>query len=323
MLISFVVPVYNTEAWLAECINSILALEGGYDIEIIMVDDASTDGSAQVAASFSDPRIRYVRHLANKGAAFTISEGLGLAAGRYVARIDSDDRYLPWFLQRTIPLLEANPQVGLVYGDIRTIDPAGNVTGERLVVAHGGKPWQGDELDTLLRSNPIPAPTVIGRREAWQSALPIPAAYSFNDWYLSLEIAKRWTIHYVGEVLADYRIHPQNMHRTMINNRKGEEITMDILAKYFANPLRPHHDKRFKRLTYAAQYLTLADKYFGNGLYVDARRCYLRAVAGDLALLRRSAVLRHLLGACVGKGAYESFKRLARLFPGVTAKRQG
>ena len=128
LLISFFVPIYNTERYLAECIDSILAQQGDFNIEIIMVDDASTDNSEQVARRYlGDPRVRYVRHEVNKGAAYTLDEGFRLASGRYVARIDSDDRYLPAFLQRTVPILEANPDIGLVYGDIRTIDPAGAI----------------------------------------------------------------------------------------------------------------------------------------------------------------------------------------------------
>lgn len=321
MLISFVVPIYNTEAYLAECINSILALEGGYEIEIVMVDDASTDNSEQVARSFTDPRIRYLRHEINRGAAFTIDEGLRLATGRYVARIDSDDRYLPWFLQRTVPILEANPQVGLVYGDIRTIDTAGNVTDKHLVAAHEGKPWTGDELDNLLQLNTIPAPTVLARREAWDAALPIPAAYSFNDWYLSLEIAKRWKLCYSAEVLADYRIHSQNMHRAMISNRKGEEITLDILANYFNKPMRPHHNNRFRKKVYAAQYLIQAVKYFGTGLYADARRCYSCAIANQPLLLLRSDILRRFVGTCIGRRPYEYIKRLSLRFAGLGKRR--
>ncbi|MES2606909.1 MAG: glycosyltransferase [Pseudomonadota bacterium] len=316
MLISFVVPIYNTEAWLAECINSILALQGEYAIEIVMVDDASTDNSEQIARSFDDPRIRYVRHATNKGAAFTIDECLRLATGDYVARIDSDDRYLPWFLQRTVPLLEAHPDVGMVYGDIRMIDPAGAVTCPHLVAAHDGKAWMGDELDDLLKRNAIPAPTVLARKQAWLDALPIPAAYSFNDWYLSLEIAKRWKMCYVPEPLADYRIHQQNMHRSMISNRKGEEITLDILAKYFGMPMRPHHDERFRKQVYAIQYVSLADKYFGCGLYSDARRCYVRATAADPALLLQPAIVRRLLGTCLGKDGYESAKHLFKRIVG-------
>ncbi len=312
MLISFVVPVHNTAPYIADCIGSILGQEGGFDFEIIMVDDASTDDSEFVARSFADSRITYIRHVNNQGASATISEGLALAKGTYVARIDSDDRYRPWFLSRTVPILESNPTVGLVYGDIRTMDISGAITCERLVSAHGGKPHTGDELDSLLETYNIPAPTVIARREAWQAALPIPSAYSFNDWYLSLEIAKRWQLHYTGEVLADYRIHTQNMHRTMVNDKKGEEITFDILEKYFQAPLRPHHDRAFKSRIFGTQYFTLGNKYFGQEHYPDARRCYLRALRHAPRQYFRAEILWRLAGTWLGPEGYRRIKRLVK-----------
>src|SRR5438128_3167006 len=96
--VSFVVPVYNMEAFVADCLNSIFGQEGNHDYEVIVIDDASTDAGADVVATFDDPRIRLIRHRKNKGAAHTITEGLHAARGKYVARIDPDDRYRPHFL---------------------------------------------------------------------------------------------------------------------------------------------------------------------------------------------------------------------------------
>ena len=94
--ISFVVPAYNTENYLADCLDSILNQEGDWDFEVILVDDASTDGTEKVARSYTDPRIRYTRHESNRGAVVTINEGFERAEGELVARIDSDDRYRPY-----------------------------------------------------------------------------------------------------------------------------------------------------------------------------------------------------------------------------------
>src|SRR5262249_61921715 len=103
--ISFVVPVYNMEAFVGDCLNSILGQVGNHDYEVIVIDDASTDGSADVIATFDDPRIRLIRHRENLGSARTITEGLYAAHGAYVARIDPDDRYRPYFLNRTVEIL--------------------------------------------------------------------------------------------------------------------------------------------------------------------------------------------------------------------------
>ena len=85
--ISFVVPVYNMEMNVAECLNSILCQDGNHDYEVIVIDDGSQDSSARIVASFKDPRITFIRHHQNQGAADTITEGLYAARGTYVARI--------------------------------------------------------------------------------------------------------------------------------------------------------------------------------------------------------------------------------------------
>src|SRR5258705_5065850 len=102
--ISFVVPVYNMGAFVADCVNSIFGQEGDHDYELIVIDDASTDESVEVIEAFRDPRIRFLRHRENLGAASTITEGLYSARGAYVARIDPDDRYRPHFLNRTVEI---------------------------------------------------------------------------------------------------------------------------------------------------------------------------------------------------------------------------
>ena len=84
-LISFVVPCYNYARFLPDCLNSILHQEGDFDFEIIIIDDASTDNTADVIRSFADPRIRVITHVLNKGHAKTIEEGLRETRGRYVA----------------------------------------------------------------------------------------------------------------------------------------------------------------------------------------------------------------------------------------------
>ena len=126
--ISFVVPVYNMAAFVGDCLNSILNQTGDHDYEVIVIDDASTDASGDVIATFDDPRIQLIRHRENLGAAHTITEGLLSARGAYVARIDADDRYRSHFLNRTTEVLDRHPEVGLVYGRIAMIDSMGSIT---------------------------------------------------------------------------------------------------------------------------------------------------------------------------------------------------
>jgi glycosyltransferase involved in cell wall biosynthesis len=306
--ISFVVPVYNMEPFVSDCLNSILRQEGNHDYEVIVIDDASTDASVDVIAKFNDSRIRLIRHRDNKGPAYTITEGLYAARGAYVARIDPDDRYRSHFLNRTVEVLDRQLDVGLVFGRIAMIDCRGRVTDSGTTSPAPEGSAKIDHFLHLLKRNDLPAPTVLARREAWALGLPIPHRLRFNDWYLSLSIAQCWLLFFVDEVLADYRVHDSNMHSTMVRERWAEPIIMEVLERFLASPGREKEKRIHRNEIYAAQYRQLADQYFGYDLLADARRCYWQAILRRPDQYARSDVLRRLLGTYLGRSRYEGVK---------------
>jgi glycosyltransferase involved in cell wall biosynthesis len=314
--VSIFVQAYNTRRFLGECLESVLAQPCPGDLEIIVIDDASTDGTEAVARSFRDPRIRFIRHEQNRGAIATANEGYALAQGAFVARLDSDDRYRPEFLARTVPVLQADPRLGLVYGDIAMIDPEGRVTVPRGNVRRGGRPARGNEWLALLEDNFIPAPTTLMRREALRPWLPIPPQLRFLDWYLTVGVTEEWESCYLDEVLADYRIHGENMHRAMIRDRSGEATVFRVLDMVFSRPARRAEKTAARHRIYAANYLVQGDKYFGYGMNADARRCYLRAIRHRPALLGDVALLRHLVATGFRRRHYEAAKHFLRPLSG-------
>src|SRR5437763_1806877 len=123
--VTIFIQIYNTERFVKRAIESALALKGNYEIEVIVIDDASKDRSWEIVSSIQDPRLKVIHHDKNTGACATANEGYQLARGEFVARLDSDDVYRPDFLAKLVPLLETNPKGGLAYGDIAMIDPEG------------------------------------------------------------------------------------------------------------------------------------------------------------------------------------------------------
>src|SRR5262249_5004591 len=110
--LSIVLPSYNHAAFIADAVRS--ALSQTYrDFELIVVDDGSTDETLHVLAGFRDARIRILTQ-ANRGAHAAINRGLTEAAGRYLAILNSDDMLHPERFATLLPVLEANPRVGLV-----------------------------------------------------------------------------------------------------------------------------------------------------------------------------------------------------------------
>ena len=106
-LVSIIMPAYNTGRFLRESVNSVLA-QTYTEWELIIVDDCSTDDGDAVAATFSDPRIRYLKNETNSGAAVSRNRALREARGRWIAFLDSDDVWYPEKLEKQIAFMEEN-----------------------------------------------------------------------------------------------------------------------------------------------------------------------------------------------------------------------
>ena len=112
-LVSVMITVYNGVSYLAEAIESVLA-QSYRPLELIVLDDGSTDGSGDVARRFG-PSLRYTRQK-NAGMGAARNSAIELAAGQYFAFLDADDRFLPDKVERQMEILDANPPVDMVFG---------------------------------------------------------------------------------------------------------------------------------------------------------------------------------------------------------------
>jgi glycosyltransferase involved in cell wall biosynthesis len=115
--VTVVIPCYNYARYLPDAVGSVTAQEG-VNLDVVIVDDASTDNSVEVAESIvtRDPRVRLVRHESNRGHVETSNEALSLATGEYVVKLDADDLLTPGSLARSTALMERCPDMVLCYG---------------------------------------------------------------------------------------------------------------------------------------------------------------------------------------------------------------
>lgn len=115
--VTVVIPCYNYASFLPQAVESVLSQEGAI-VNVIVVDDKSSDDSVAVARKMAakDARVTVVAHAVNKGPVDTFNDGLALAEGEFVVRLDADDLLTPGSLQRSIAVMQRFPKVGLVYG---------------------------------------------------------------------------------------------------------------------------------------------------------------------------------------------------------------
>src|SRR4051794_35542754 len=182
-LVSALVAAYNAEPFVAEALESALAQDWPAErLEIIVVDDGSTDGTAAVVeaiAAAHPGRIRLIRQ-ANAGACGATNTALAAARGELIGLLDADDAWPAGKLTAQAAVLAARPEVGLVYGDMRVVDAQGRVLHESLL--EGQRPPEGRCLGSLLESNDATASSLLFRRSL---AAPIPADVPYTDWWFA------------------------------------------------------------------------------------------------------------------------------------------
>ncbi|PIT99532.1 MAG: hypothetical protein COT74_11070 [Bdellovibrionales bacterium CG10_big_fil_rev_8_21_14_0_10_45_34] len=219
-LVSVIMPVYNSAKYVKKSINSVL--EQSYqNIELIIVDDGSTDESAQIIKELRDPRVRY-QYQENKGVqrlAETINAGLSKASGKYVTMMPSDDLWPNYRLSRQVPLMEANPEVVLCFGKQKLIDPEDNEIGEtkppRELERIRNSP-RGQALHEMFVWNYIPQPTVLIRKATLDKigGYLQPSYLYAEDYPTHMELTKHGELLFIPEYFALYRLHPNQMTRT-------------------------------------------------------------------------------------------------------------
>lgn len=109
-LVSVIMPTYNGRRWLDQAVGSVLN-QTFRDLEVVLVDDGSTDGSADLAATFADDRVRLIRHERNRGIAASTNTAFEAARGRYLVMMDHDDISFPGRIARQVAFLEGRPEL--------------------------------------------------------------------------------------------------------------------------------------------------------------------------------------------------------------------
>lgn len=218
--VSVVVPNYNYGAYLGRRIDSILA-QTISDIEVILIDDASTDDSRDVMTPFlDDPRVRLIINHVNHGGPFhSWNIGVNEATADYVWIAEADDLSHHSFLERMLRILDYHPTVGIVYCQSAIIDDEGQVTGSlaQWMATFDNDRWRTSFVENgryecrtmLCRFCEIPnVSSAVFRRDAYvMSGGADETLRLTGDWKLYLNLLQHWDIAFVAEELNYFRHH--------------------------------------------------------------------------------------------------------------------
>lgn len=232
--VTIVIPTYNMETYLASAVDSVLrqTLE---NFELLVLDNASTDGTTALMARYADPRVRYLRNDRNLGLAGNVQRGCELAIGEYVLILGADDRLETRFLDEAAAFLDDQATVSMVHGPAAWIDSEGKRFGgtgqawKRITPGHEamlGAFGAGFCFSTMLmRTAAIRATGTMDER--WQEVI---------DLWLFLRMCLAGQVGYLDQVWCEYRVHEQAMSMPMYRENLMFRRQMTATREAFAWP---------------------------------------------------------------------------------------
>lgn len=235
--VSVVITCYKYAHFLTNAMDSVLG-QTYRDLEVLMVNDGSPDNTDEVMQRYaSDPRVIYIKQ-ENAGQAIAKNNGIRRASGDFVAFLDADDSWALDKLEKQMALF-AEPQVGVVYCDVKYMDENGAPMARANEGLHA--PRRGWIAEHLFRDNLVPFCAAVVRRECFEKVGVMDTSFKMGiDWDLWLRMSVHYQFDFVAEPLLNYRVgHSGQMSK---NYAQRELDTMRIMRKFIAeNPglLRP------------------------------------------------------------------------------------
>ena len=312
--VSVIIPTYNRAHIVGEAIESVLA-QSYRHLEVIVVDDASTDGTARALSRYvaeHGDKIRVIHRESNGGVSAARNDGIRASTGQYIAFLDSDDLYLPERIATAVAFLDEHEQYGAVYTGMVHVDSERGTSGRWLSASGGGR--SGWILTDVLRGPLVPTPTVTVRRQVLaRTGLFDETLCSGEDTDLWIRLAREVPFGYIDEAYACFRVSPLGLSRLGI--RMAESRARGSLkARRMLTGLTPHQHRllclrlywdlrnyasclaqegecRHARLVE----LTAARAALSGGMPVAALKALAAALVGD-RLRRRLGRLRAAVG---------------------------
>ena len=316
-LVSVIIPVYNVAPYLREALDSVVN-QTCRRLEIIVVDDGSTDGSGALCDEYaSDPRVRVI-HQENRGLSGARNAGLDRATGDAIAFLDSDDAFHPDFVRQ---MLEAMEGADVAVCRYERHDPAPDGKGRPAPAAKAGTYGRAEALRACVDGSINPAVwNKLYRRALWE-CIRFPEGHNHEDLHVICEIFDRCDrARVLDRALYRYRVRPGSICQTRTGRNcedhiRGYEHMAAFVAAHIPEVFGDAHLREIQR-----QQMTLILRYYSSGLIgAGAARAACEGVdAADLGF--RGGAACRMLRACprLLRAVYPAHRAFRRLAAGLS-----
>lgn len=222
-LVSVIVPCYNHEQYVEECIESILN-QTYKNIELIVIDDGSSDNSPKLLQTLSEKHGFYFQHQSNIGLSATLNKALALTKGKYICILASDDYWPLRKIEIQVTQMEANQNVAVSYGkqqDTNLNSKLGKVTHRKY---KSGRIFK----ELLTWEFAIPALTAMIRADVFSEVGTYDETIPLEDFYMWLKIADKYDFLFIDEILGYYRVVPGSLSKNIKVQIAAKEKVIDL-----------------------------------------------------------------------------------------------
>ena len=296
-LVSVLIPAYNAQATLRETVES--ALGGTYpNVEIVIVDDGSTDHTAWIATELSaDPRVRVVRQ-SNRGLPGALNAALAGARGEFVARLDADDLWHPTKLAKQVELALQKDAPDFIYTFYRYIDDGGRVLFDGPPQRFPPRAFRRSIYETLIGTGS----SMLMRRATMEGLGGFDETFrNSEDLLFQIKTAARHKIGFVAEYLVGYRLHPRSLSQDASAMRN---VWRDLRPRL--KEISPHVPAKVHDWAHARRSMGMAEGFARRRRGKDTLRLLWTALRHDP--LWSSAFLIYRAGRWITRTRFQSPK---------------
>lgn len=311
-----VIPAFNAARFLPETLRSLC--DQMADLEIIVVDDGSTDNTGEVVEPFLSDRVRYVKGENTGGPAAPRNRGIQMARAPLIGFFDADDFALPNTLEESVGLMEKNPGVGMLCTNFHIGDEDLHVTNSRvidekvgLIQAHKERldvgVWRipsSAALTALLRNNFVGTPSVIIRREVFSHVGGYDESLrNLDDRDMWLRVARHYDLIYRDEPTFIYRSVSTSISRQGLERQAMERVRV---GKKLLSECLPSAQRKLTKQWISRNYLSVGYGHFELAAQRSARRAFLCS----FAYAPSWAALKGVFKSTLPRAVYRSIRGL-------------